>query len=163
MEYTELQLQLRFHTLFQDRYILMGHNTFPLWNHPEMDLFGLRKSGYLDEVEIKLSAADFKNDFKKKLGIKEGKRYRKVLKHTALPEGLTLCNRFSFLIPHTIVKSCEIPEYAGLLIINSLGWIEERKKAPLLHKNKISDGLKFDLARKMQYRYWKLKKENFKK
>jgi hypothetical protein len=76
---SELQLQLKFHTLFQDKYILVGHNTFPTWSHPEMDLFGLRKSGYLDEIEIKLSVSDFKNDFKKIIHIKEGGRYKKHL------------------------------------------------------------------------------------
>jgi hypothetical protein len=156
---SELQLQLKFHTLFQDKYILVGHNTFPTWSHPEMDLFGLRKSGYLDEIEIKLSVSDFKNDFKKIIHIKEGGRYKKHLKHTALPNGLVFCNRFSFLLPHTIVNDCEIPKYAGLYVRDAYGHIREVKKAPLLHKRKIEEWLKFSLAQKMQFRYWKLKKE----
>ena len=46
------------------RYSLVAPNMFVHWRN-EMDIFGLRKSGYSDEVEIKHSVTDFKADFKK--------------------------------------------------------------------------------------------------
>ena len=48
-----------------NRYTLMAPNVYVSW-HNEMDIFGLRKSGFCDEFEIKTSVSDFNADFKKR-------------------------------------------------------------------------------------------------
>lgn len=56
------------------RYLLMADNMYVSW-HNEMDIFGLRKSGFCDEFEIKHSVSDFKADFKKSEVIKCDESY----------------------------------------------------------------------------------------
>ena len=90
-------------------------------------------------------------------------------KHDCLKEGLNHCNYFSFLIPRELEDKCEIPEYAGLYVYyegrTSSGKgtgniiIREVKSAKLLHKRKIDDRLKYEIGRKMTYRYWDMSKK----
>ena len=79
-------------------------------------------------------------------------------KHEELAKGNASCNRFSFLIPESIMDKCEIPDHAGLFVIMDRGYLSEKKRAPLLHKEKLSAEKKFDIAKKFYYRYWDLRK-----
>ena len=119
----------------------------------ELDIFGLRKgSGYVDEIEIKMVKSDYLADFNKTIRLKREDK----LKHTALQEGLLHTNRFSFLVPESLAEKIIIPNYAGLYIYKEkTGRVSEIKRAKLLHKNKISDSLKYTTARKMTFRYWR--------
>ena len=75
----------------------------------ECDILRLLKSGYCEEIEIKISFPDFKNDFKKVINTQTfaykvwGKnRYMlhdKLNKHEAIACGKTHVNRFYFYIP----------------------------------------------------------------
>jgi len=47
-----------------DRYEMLLPNVY-VKNSCEMDLLGVRKSGFIDEIEIKMSKSDFNADFKK--------------------------------------------------------------------------------------------------
>lgn len=166
MKVKEIQLGFYRHT-FQ-RYEMVAPNIYLDWQFNEMDLMGLRRSGYIDEVEIKTSKSDFLADFRKTVDIRSegvclapGHNYTghfKKLKHEALPEGLPHCNYFSFLMPEEIAEKCDIPDYAGLYVCrltrDNVVLVREKKKAPLLHKRKISDRMKYEVARKMAYRYW---------
>jgi len=62
---TAKELQALFYIAKQERYELLATNIFLDWQSNEMDLLGIRKSGFIDEIEIKLTKADFKADFKK--------------------------------------------------------------------------------------------------
>ncbi len=140
----------------------------------EMDFMGLRRSGYLDEIEIKLTASDFKADFNKtvKVARLSGDKkphewwtsYDTKLKHECLPKGLNHCNYFYFCIPEELVGKCEVPEYAGLLVVcQSDDWgisIREDKKPNLLHKRKIESRLINKVLVKSHYRYWNLLYDN---
>lgn len=138
------------------------------WSEMEMDLMLIRKSGYVEEVEIKRSVADFKNDFKKTgktvmIGPSPNpsayvysRPHVTRNKHEMLQEGLTMANRFSFFIPLEMERKIEVPEYAGLYLIND-GYIIHRKQAPLLHKTKITEKQLLVIGRKMMFRYWNLK------
>src|SRR5689334_16060999 len=72
----------------------------------EMDIMKLHKSGYISEFEIKISRADFQNDFKKS--------FRENNKHDNMAKGQGYCNRFMFVVPKDMVSLDEIPSYAGL-------------------------------------------------
>jgi hypothetical protein len=61
----EIDMQRAFYGVHSQRYELVADNVYLGWCGGEMDIFGMRKSGFIDEVEIKLSASDFKADFKK--------------------------------------------------------------------------------------------------
>ena len=151
---------------FNDRYEFLAPNVYPCWRFGEMDIMAVRKSGYIDEIEIKLSKADFKADFRKFVTIKLDEEYfdpkkshvvhsESRKKHECLAEGLNHCNRFSFLVTEELAEQIkdDIPEYAGLYVWNGK-WVEEVKKAPLLHRRKISDRMKYEITKKLAWRYW---------
>lgn len=118
--------------------------------HNEWDLIAIRGSGFVDEIEIKLSRADFKRDFHK-----TEKWYLK--KHERLAQGEGLQNYFSFLIPESLQPSIMdlLPEHAGLYIYKS-GHAHEYIPAPRLHsKKRLTDKLRIQLGGKIMYRYWR--------
>ena len=162
-----LDIQQAFFSWSFQRYELLAPNVFMSWPN-EMDLLGIRRSGYIDEIEIKTSKSDFKADFKKITIVRGAKKeagrhnfhneHVEIFKHDALEHSLVHQNYFSFLLPENILNECDIPEYAGLYVVyvDNAGLIKirEEKKAPLLHKRKITDSKKYDIGRKMAYRYW---------
>lgn len=145
------------------RYELVAPNIYPDWQFKEMDILCIRKSGFVDEIEVKLTKSDFKADFKKTVCI-ECEPYRKGRdthltrwndenKHECLQKGLNICNYFSFLMTEELAEKCDIPDYAGLYVCDGR-WIRQIKKAKRLHSRKISMELKYKIARKMAYRFW---------
>ena len=163
----EIDMQRAFYGAFCSRYELVANNLYLGWCGGEMDIFGMRKSGFVDEVEIKRSVSDFRADFKKTVTVrKEHTKFypenisafqRIAPKHEALKLGHHSCNYFSFYLPAEIVDKCEIPDYAGLYVFDGPDcWhsIREVKKAPRLHTRKISNHNKYHTAKKMHYRYW---------
>jgi hypothetical protein len=155
---TSLDLQIAFYYKYIKALEFMVPNVY--LKDYELDIFCLRPSGYVEEIEIKLTASDFKADFNKTVRLKSGditpsgwNRIKPANKHEALQEGLLPTNRFSFLVPEELVDKCSIPDYAGLYTYKN-GVIKKVKAGKLLHKNKISDKLKYKTAKKMVYRYW---------
>lgn len=149
----------------------------------EMDLMGVRrgKRHYIEEIEVKISKADFKADFKKKVNVKRlpeemqghqpaySQRMIYMEKHEALQKGRLLPNYFSFLIPESLQPKVEdlIPEYAGLYV-----WYDTRththhakswggrikcvKRPKILHKDTPSTELLYKKARGITFRYWEM-------
>lgn len=100
----------------------------------EMDLFMLRRSGYAEEFEIKISTSDLKADAKK-LG-----------KHSWLQSmfkdrtcgSIAAPNRFSYVIgPNVSFVWDWLPSYAGIYRAHD-HYIECMKVGPLIHKNKLN-------------------------
>jgi hypothetical protein len=167
---TEKDLQATFYYCNQKRFELIAPNVYSDWSMGEMDLLCIRPSGYVDEIEIKLTSSDFKADFKKTVMLEGGPAYPgatwnkhiKTNKHECVEKGLTYSNRFSFLLPEEIVDKCDIPDYAGLyagLYVyrcypNGYSNVREVKRGKLLHKNKIDLEMKYQIGRKMNFRYW---------
>jgi hypothetical protein len=162
-------IQQAFYNRTFQRYEIVAPNIYLDWQFNEMDLMALRRSGYIDEIEIKLSRSDYLADFKKTVDVKSAYRclidnryshegHYKKFKHEALQEGMPNCNYFSFLMPDELAEKCDIPEYAGLYTckVDNAGHIRVRevKPAPLLHKRKITEKMKYQIGRKMAYRYW---------
>jgi hypothetical protein len=161
------KLQSAFHSATFGRYEILLPNIHYL--HNEMDLFGFRKnSGYSDEIEIKLSKSDYLADFKKTTSVKDGGpiefshrtyyKHKRISKHDAIKQGLYPCNYFAYLLPEELSEKCDIPSYAGLYIYSEnrhgRGFIQEKIKAPRLHKRKLDFEIKYQIAKKATYKVW---------
>lgn len=142
----------------------------------ELDMLGIRRSKYCDEIEIKTSRSDFLADFKKTCTKRTDGTYSPVPcrsphgnfryttmafnKHDMIREGRMLCNYFYFYLPEELADDVAtlIPAYAGLIIAyrDKFGGVRARevRKARLLHTSKLSDKREFEILRKMAYRYW---------
>lgn len=104
----------------------------------EMDMFKLTRKQLVVEYEIKISRADYFNDFKKNV-----KPYKcdPIYKHQDIPAGKA-ANSFFFIVPAGLVEKTEVPHYAGLMyfIEDVLGdKIETIKPAPVLHKRPFTE------------------------
>lgn len=119
----------------------------------ESDILFKTKAGYYYEVEIKISKADFKADFKKK-------KKHIALKYKQYSHTLDLTpNYFYYCVPEELVDSVKdlVPEYAGLLCIeqgarNGWKYVHWIKEAPLLHKEKWTDE-QLNLSKVFYYNY----------
>jgi len=103
----------------------------------ESDFLCVSRSGYINEIEIKISRSDFKADAKK------------VEKHLKLQSGTGMIpHRFYYTTPHNLITADEVPEYAGLIYAPNYTVI---KNAPLLHKRDID--LRNTLCDKYYYKW----------
>jgi hypothetical protein len=119
----------------------------------EQDMLSITKAGYACEFEVKISKADFKNDFKK-IGEcyrtrqrRRGKwfyRKHKHLKHDVLSgkvkakESWRKPKYFWFVVPEDLISQEDVPEYAGLMYyhVNDKGYSDIREiKRPVAQKN----------------------------
>lgn len=124
----------------------------------ESDYIARTLSGYWYEVEIKVSVADFKNDFT-----------HKEKKHAMLKGrgqiGRTP-NYYSFAVPEPMVEKVAplVPPYAGLISISANGFMSVVKPPVLLHTNKYTDS-ELRLTDKFYYNYieYKTKYNDFSK
>lgn len=101
------------------------------YGHHECDVFRITQTDYVFEYEIKVSRADFFNDFKKEC---HGNKHENL--KTASGEWCP--NRFFFVVPKGLVKVTEVPDYAGLIYYNKSG-LNYAKTAKLLHNNKFTN------------------------
>lgn len=110
----------------------------------ECDVISISKSNYIYEYEIKISRSDFKADFNKdkhKLMLERNCTKIRMIKENNQKVKDTLyltSNYFYFVVPVGLVSIDEIPEYAGLIYMDTNLNFEIIKKAPLLHKEKAS-------------------------
>lgn len=113
----------------------------------ESDFFSVSESGYVYEVEVKITRGDFKDDF------------NKVDKHLLLESADSQSfskkpNKFFYAAPKGLLTTAMIPPYAGLIEVTSpsAGAIVV-KEAPFLHKEDSFTNLKDVLLDKFYYRY----------
>lgn len=150
----------------------------------ECDMVSITPAGYLHEFEIKISRADFKNDFKKGAkhiamesnyngddkfalieSIPNGKGFRR--RGTEIVEGKTYTkisishlkcpSYFWFVTPVGLLKEEDIPEYAGWLEVSNRYNVIERKSAPRLSKKKVTEKVKDKITTSMVHRFWQMK------
>jgi len=179
---TESKIQ----NLLWSRYVAYGSNICMLPNTNvlgwhECDFVLLKKSMFWHEFEIKVSKADYKNDFKKTdkhkslkdrkfvqtrqgwtIGIEHMKKGFASYSHVYFKH-LDIPNYFWFV---TTFDDIEVPDYAGhILVINDSYltadktkikrfFLREIKKAPRLHNRKLSNGNLLSFLNKINYRYW---------
>lgn len=123
----------------------------------ESDFFSLSEAGYVYEVEIKVTRADFKDDFNKK--------DKHFLLESQISDNFTKKpNKFFYAAPKGLLLSKDIPEYAGLIEVSSRNSPAiVVKEAPFLHKEKIFDMYKESLFDKFYHRYRELLTEKMQK
>jgi len=143
----------------------------------ECDFFSVTNSGYLYEVEVKISKSDFKADFIKfKHKLFEGRGEKEVIKDAKYryskrwkkqvrmaPEKkiniqeTKMPNRFFFACPEGLLTVDDIPEYAGLIYVTETGAATVIKQAPFIHKRK--ENIKELLFSKYQWGYINIKND----
>lgn len=141
----------------------------------EADIFAIRKSGFSDEFEIKLSRADFfkdrnkivqyrKNDITsgndKKWFISNSKLRNPIapwqkLKLDAISDGDMLVNYFWYVVKKGIVEISEIPKFSGIISIDDTGFLEVIRNPEKLHNRKLSFEERFKFASLLNERFWK--------
>ena len=150
---TAVEMTRGFMRNFWSRYRFIAPNIHTR-NQYEMDICCIRQSGFVDEIEIKMSRSDFKADFKKTALIPG----YYATKHKLIADGSLLPNYFSFLMPPALAEQCkdDIPDHAGLYIFRPelfYGSIYTEIKAPRLHGEKISKDLERHFVHKVAKRY----------
>ena len=119
----------------------------------ESDFMAISKSGYCIEVEVKISRADFKNDFTKTISNGKNKHDYMVSESTFKP------NQFYFAVPEGLIKPDELPKQYGLIYCDEYS-ARIVKRAKYLHKEKLLDNKVFTqrLLNKFYYRYMDLRR-----
>lgn len=157
-KFTEEYIQKKLEGFFAEstkKYVLENLYVFS-W---ESDKLIETRSGLIYEFEIKVSKADFKNDFNKKDKhvILEGKEthiptfdglepiYKEMYEKNYLVSHFKKPNYFYYAVPEGLITVDEVPEYAGLIYIipddgdYHFTWFRIAKQAPKLHNVKYSD------------------------
>lgn len=113
------------HNYFSGTYKYCIKNSFIFRYDWESDYFCISKEGYSYEIEVKISKADFRNDKKKE-------------KHSLFkenPKSRLIPNRFYYAVPKGLIDEKDLPDYAGLIIIDGTH-ATIKKSAPFIHKLK---------------------------
>ena len=98
----------------------------------ESDYIAITKSGYAYEVEIKISRADFANDFKHKEN-----KHLLLESETMIKDSPNGCpNYFYYAVPDGLINSDEVPKYAGLIYLKPWG-VSIVKEAPKINNQKV--------------------------
>lgn len=153
---------------YDSQALYMVSNVYLFGNgYQETDFLVVKTNNkYCYDVEIKISKADFKADFKKtrkhdileKGGYKTN--YRKSVvrngKRKMLPAGRLIevdkrPNRFYFAVPEGLISPEDVPEYAGLIYVNKTGKVTKVREGKLLHKKKLN--IEKLLCRKFYFRW----------
>ena len=93
-----------------EKHIVLTNHFHTDW---EADILVVDQEGCSHEIEIKMSKADFKNDFKKSyINQQTGQKF---LKHDKIVCGDYVCNQFSFLLPMGMIEAETIPNHCGII------------------------------------------------
>jgi len=131
----------------------------------ECDVYAITKTGYGVEVEVKISVADFRADFKKKK--RKHKAFAMAMQVDCSPGFATGGpRRYYFAAPKGMIGIDDIPDYAGLLYAQryeATQWNKEgivitvAKPAPVLRAaKKVTVGQLRELDIAYKYHYYTL-------
>lgn len=160
MKFTERDIQRFLYRRNHQRFNVLLPNYTPLgwW---ECDLFGVTRSGYFHEFEIKVTRADFRKDAAKKrrdswqwVGA-ERQTIAGKLKHSQIKSENGPA-RFWYVLPEGLIELEEVPEWAGFQVICEKfgGHVRIVRQAPQLHRTKIRDSILRHSLSVCYYRYW---------
>ncbi len=150
----------------QQRYSIMVPNCYTQHDN-EADLFAIRRSGFCDEFEVKLSRSDFMKDGKKHVVVRdpvrgehgvlteEGIPPYSMFKMEALENGKMEPNYFWYVVKEGICTVDEIPEFAGFIEITDRG-MRILKSPTRLHSRKLLIDHQLKYAMKNNYRLWNI-------
>lgn len=174
---TEQVIQRRLNAFFASwKYNVDGLFVFG-W---ESDKLIWTKAGYIYEFEVKISRADYMNDFRHKaekhlllnsalpdfrqeareqdlfgnLLRQKRKRYPQITMEQARqrmkPVGERMPNYFYYAVPDGMLEADEVPPYAGLIYIHEERGFTIAREAPRLHTTKYTDG-ELNIGEKFYY------------
>ena len=149
LSYTEIELAIA--KYFDIRKNIVIPNISFGFNIHECDLFIIKPSGYVVEVEIKRSISDLKADFKKKHK-HEDERIKELF----------------FAVPDELYEKCKdlIPEDAGILVFYEFEnkcYVRLKRAAKKTSGRKLTDMEKMKVMRLGCLRIWSLKEKIIKK
>lgn len=128
---TERRIQNLIYYEFYKSLLLIPNVKLFAW---ESDVLGISKKGEITEFEIKLTREDFLRDFEKS----KHKQFLNPPKTRRMP------SRFYFVCPSEVIRLEEVPDYAGLIWVDSFlyptnggGRAWEKKRAPIISKYRI--------------------------
>jgi hypothetical protein len=122
-------------------------------HYSEADLITVQTSGYVNEIEIKLTKADFKRDFKKR-------KHQYMLESMKPGSRLHTPNYFWFCIPKTLLPKidCDIPDNYGMILMDENGiYPEIYKRAKIMHRQKVTDKQVRQIARSLMFKMWSVR------
>lgn len=147
--------------LWSPQKVMAARNTVSV-SQWESDLLIIHPSGWCWEIEIKVSVADFRREFKTKSG-----KHAAILRgHTVGYSGRlrpTIVRQFYFAMPVEVWEKVkgEIQEYAGVILLDDSRrdawkrlrpWIEKKPKS--LPARKCTETDRVNLLRSIYYRSW---------
>lgn len=110
----------------------------------QADMVFITKSGYLTEIEVKVSASDWRADSAKK-------KWQKPRPHVA---------RFFYAVPEALLpkQPSDLPEFAGILALreHGIGSLKEIRPAKRLRAQKVPESYRKTLIENCYWRYWNL-------
>ena len=130
------------------------------FTYGEADLIVVRPSGWVDEVEVKVSKADFRRDFKTK-NVKHGIMAGEYQRECGY-EYMTI-RRFWFAMPHALAVELleEVPDYAGLVGVSGTAAVTSSRSALTLTKAPVLPNAKkatreeiYQVVKNLSARYW---------
>tara|TARA_R100000656_G_scaffold122724_1_gene98553 strand:- start:425 stop:982 length:558 start_codon:yes stop_codon:yes gene_type:complete len=163
-----IQESLKYYYDSGARYMVPNIHFFD-YGYGETDLLVVRegKKRLIYDIEIKVSKADYKRDFKKvvkherlekgtltkrrRWSFKPQEGKRRMIKANEALKLNDRPNRFFFAVPEGLITEEELPPYAGLLYIDNRGNVTKIKEGKLLHKEEVPHEAR--LCRKF-YFYW---------
>jgi hypothetical protein len=172
MKYTAKFIDKALHDKYFKSANYVVSNVYAFHNaYKETDFLVANHSGYCYDIEVKVTRADFKADFKKvkkhsilefgtyqnswRTGIKDASGKRKMVAKYKDIKVKSYPNRFYFATPPGLITVDELPSYAGLLEVDELGKVTKVKEAKLLHKDKLN--IEKLLCRKFYFRWMNVK------
>ncbi|AGB06810.1 hypothetical protein [Vibrio phage XZ1] len=146
------------------RYTAVIPNCYTKFDN-EADLFGIRPSGLCDEIEIKVSKADYRVDEQKTVLIENESydhwrdKYTKTPKRDALQDG-KMSNYFWYAFPKGLVDHADVPEWAGIIEVDGFLNAREVRMPKRLHGGKMTIEEQLKQIKKLGFRFWNLVKKN---
>lgn len=137
----------------------------------EADLLLLHPSGWVWEVEIKVSVADFRREFRTKASkhrTLSGGKWQKNI-GTGRPYLVTRSNKhvqkFFFAVPKDVfdkLKEEDFPDYAGIIVVDPERLDTWKRPVPYIHRRaknlpgaeKTDDAFRIELLRLAHARLW---------
>lgn len=128
----------------------------------EADMLVVQPSGYVTEIEIKISVSDYLNEFKTETKKQKHKEFEAAMRGSAVlaaagrPYKTNLIKHFYYAFPEELwpkISQKEMPEYAGVLLIGK--WrVKEVRKPKKLACEKASAEQQISMLRGSYFRDW---------
>lgn len=126
--------------------VLFGSSS-SVYSKWEMDFAVITKSGFLWEIEIKTSKADWENDAKKR---KWNSPYQKYI------------SRFYYCVPESLIS--HIPKHVkpsmGILVAHPGRGVSEYRAARRYKAKKLTDEMRMKFLYKTYYKFWDLRRNH---